>query len=169
VNYHLLWDSNEHNTVIVNMDYSCVPCDHYFGSWEALEQHQKHPPVHTKTIHCETCDRCFGSTESLEEHEQTLSVHKKSFYCETCDCSLGSKKAMKRHRWSSRVYQTCSEYSLDASSDWRRDGAASSNTWTSDPTLDMTSLVQRFSRVLVSANPATSVTSAARSNVLEPI
>jgi hypothetical protein len=33
----------------------------------------------------------------------------------------------------------------------------------------MTSLVQRFSRVLVSANPATNVTSTARVNVLKPI
>jgi hypothetical protein len=169
VSYHLSWDSNEHNIAVVNMDYSCVVCDRYFGSWEALEQHQQNSPVHKKTIHCETCDRYFGSKEALEEHEQASPVHKKSFYCNTCDCFLSSKKALKRHKWDFRVYQTCSENSPDASSDWRRGEAASSNTWTSDPTLDMTSLVQRFSRVLVSANQATNVTYTARANVLEPI
>jgi hypothetical protein len=151
------------------MDYSCVPCDRYFGSREALGQHQKDAPVHRKTIHCETCDRYFGSKEALEEHEQASPVHKKSFYCETCCCFLGSKKALKRHKWEFQIYQTCSEYSPDDSSDCRRGEAASRNTWTDDPTLDMTSLVQRFSRVLVSANPATNVTSTARVNVLKPI
>jgi hypothetical protein len=151
------------------MNFSCVTCDRYFGSREALGQHQNNSPVHRKTIHCETCNRYFGSKVAFEEHEQASPVHKKRFYCETCGCFLSSKKALKRHRWNFQIYQTCSENSLDASSDRRRGEAASRNTWTNDPTLDMTSLVQRFSRVLVSANPATNVTSIVRVNVFEPI
>ncbi|KAF9695387.1 hypothetical protein EKO04_006315 [Ascochyta lentis] len=152
------------------MDYSCVPCDRYFGSREALGQHQKNSPVHKKTIHCETCDRYFGSKEALKEHEQASPIHKKSFYCKTCGCFLSSKNALKRHRQDFQIYQTCSENSPDASSDWQGGEAASRRyTWTSDPALNMTSLIQRFSRALVSANPGTNVTSTARVNVIKPI
>lgn len=140
VAYRLSWASNKHNTAVVNMEYSCV-----------------------------TCDRYFGSKEALEGHEQASPVHMKKFYCKTCGCFLGSNKALKRHKWSFQVYQTCSEYSPDASSISRCDEAASSKTWTSDPTLDMTSLIQHFSRVLVSANPATNVSSTARAKVHKPI
>jgi hypothetical protein len=122
------------------MDYSCVPCDRYFGSREALEEHQKASPV-----------------------------HKKSFYCHTCNCFLSSKKALKRHKWDFRIYQTCSENPMNASLDWGRGEAASSNAWARDPTLDMVSLVQRFSQIRVSPNPTSNAKPTAGLNVPEPI
>jgi hypothetical protein len=152
------------------MQYPCLPCNRYFGSREALEQHQKNSPVHNKTMYCEACDCHFGSKNALQEHQQASAEHKKSFYCQTCGCFLDSRKALKRHRWNFQFHQTCSENSLDTLADQRRGEVTSSDTWTSDPTLAMKSLIlQRFSRILLSANPATSATSAAVVNVLEPV
>jgi hypothetical protein len=152
------------------MQSSCVPCNRYFGSREALEKHQKYSPVHNKTMYCEACDCYFGSKNAFQEHQQASAVHKQGFYCQTCGCFFDSRKALKRHRWNFRDDQTCSENSPDTLADRRRGEAMSNNTWASDPTLAMTSLIlQRFSRIQLSANPAISTTSTATANVPEPV
>jgi hypothetical protein len=114
-------------TPTVTMDYSCVPCDRYFGSKVALEQHQTDSPV-----------------------------HKQSFHCKTCDCYFGSGKALQSHRRDCQAHQESLKHIANVSLHPRRDKAALGPTWTKFPAPDMTTLIlEHYARIFASTNPVT--------------
>ncbi|KFY82975.1 hypothetical protein V498_08364, partial [Pseudogymnoascus sp. VKM F-4517 (FW-2822)] len=47
------------------MVYGCVPCDRYFGSQHALQQHSDSP---AHNFDCDECDKSFGSQHALQQH-----------------------------------------------------------------------------------------------------
>jgi hypothetical protein len=135
------YNLNEQKTGIVyTMDY-CVPCNRYFASKEALEQHERDSPLHNKTFHCQDCNSSFGSNKKLKNHRR---------FCQT---SSG---------WPLDP--------VDTSLYQGRDEDASSNTWPRSPTIDPRSLLQQFARMFVSMVPPTITThpQIAREHVPEP-
>jgi hypothetical protein len=120
---------------------------------------------------CVLCDRYFGSKEALEEHQQASPVHKKSFYCQTCDCFLGSSKALKKTQMAFSALPRMFRLSSGRFLGWRRDEVALSYTLARCSILDTPALpLQRHVRTLVSANPITTTTlsKTAKKNVPKP-
>jgi hypothetical protein len=123
------------------MDYSCVPCDRYFGTNEALEQHEQYSPLHNRTFHCQYCDWSFGSNKTLKKHRRV------------CQAASG---------WPLDPVETLLHQGCDED--------LSSNTQPTSPTVDPRSLLERFSLMFVSAIPPTITTHSkiARDDVSKP-
>ena len=49
----------------LGMAYRCTPCDRYFGSQQALQQHLNSS---AHNFDCDECDRSFGSQKALQQH-----------------------------------------------------------------------------------------------------
>ncbi|KAF2123424.1 hypothetical protein P153DRAFT_328234 [Dothidotthia symphoricarpi CBS 119687] len=75
----------------------CIPCDRFFGSESALEQHQRDAVVHAETFRCETCDCGYSSVKGLEQHLKDSPAHTETFDCKTCKRSFSSEKALGQH------------------------------------------------------------------------
>ncbi|KAG9230854.1 hypothetical protein BJ875DRAFT_138783 [Amylocarpus encephaloides] len=85
------------------MAHGCVPCDRYFSSHQALQQHLDSP---AHEFDCEECDKSFRSQHALQQHLDS-SAH--NFDCEECDKSFKSQHALQQHLDSSAHNFDCEE------------------------------------------------------------
>ncbi|RDW74148.1 hypothetical protein BP5796_07590 [Coleophoma crateriformis] len=84
--------------------FNCRPCDRSFSNEKALQQHLQDAPAHVPSFNCEPCDRSFSSDEALQQHLRDAPAHAPSFDCEACDRTFGSEEALHQHLRDSPVH-----------------------------------------------------------------
>lgn len=79
------------------MSCHCLPCNRYFMSGEALQQHLQDSPAHRPSYDCNECDRSFSSEEALQKHFRDSSAHNSLYSCHDCDRDFRSEGALNQH------------------------------------------------------------------------
>ncbi|EPQ57518.1 hypothetical protein GLOTRDRAFT_58932 [Gloeophyllum trabeum ATCC 11539] len=69
----------------------CEPCDRYFSSWNALEDHYEHNSRHNW---CRKCDRHFSSPTALLSHRVNSGAHN---YCRGCGEDFDEEYELRDH------------------------------------------------------------------------
>ncbi|KAH9915944.1 uncharacterized protein BXZ73DRAFT_106010 [Epithele typhae] len=69
----------------------CYPCDRWFNSEQALEQHLENSSAHN---YCSSCERDFASSGALEQH---YSQSKRHAYCRECEEHFGDFEDLYEH------------------------------------------------------------------------
>jgi len=78
----------------------CDPCDRYFVSEYALQQHLDNAAAHRPVYYCENCMQYFSSAQGLEHHQENSIKHLKkvwNYVCEPCSWGCDQLKAMEDH------------------------------------------------------------------------
>ncbi|KAF8251394.1 hypothetical protein K440DRAFT_647686 [Wilcoxina mikolae CBS 423.85] len=75
----------------------CYPCDRYFSTQRALDQHLENSSAHAVVYECETCNRCFSTEHAAGQHMNALDHWAPSYECDTCTNVFTSQSAADRH------------------------------------------------------------------------
>jgi stress-induced morphogen len=84
----------------------CQPCDRYFDSERALQQHTDNSNAHAYSssssesddnYECDTCTRSFATQRAVEQHMDAVGHHAPQYECDVCTRKFASRAASESH------------------------------------------------------------------------